>query len=170
MNAHIEPGAAVRFSARALLAATLLVLALLLPSLAEAQVRAGRLDNDTCLVSDFISFDDVVMTAVATHDSGSGDVYQAICDDEDCWGFSINRGSAINVLTTGLTPAEYEWFVCAWNGSVRKVVANLTGGPALYGRRSDGLQARKVHLDSEEVPEGLRRYAARLARLAPPGQ
>ncbi len=134
-------------------------------------MRANRLDNEICLVSDFLSFDDVVMTAVATHDSGSGDLYQAICDDEDCWGFSINRGPHINVMTTGLTPAEYEWFVCAWNGSVKKVVANLTGGAALFARaRPDAVEARRVRLDSEEVPERLRRYAGRLARAAPPRQ
>lgn len=169
MNTRIEPEAMVR-----VLASTVFTLLLLgaAVTVAEAQVRTGRLNDDSCLVNDFTAFDDVVMTAVATHDSGGGDVYQAICDDEDCWGFSINRGSQVNVMTTGLTLGDYQWFVCAWNGSVRRVVANLAGGVAIFARgsRQAALQPRRVGLDAEGVPESLRRFAARLQRIGPRSQ
>ena len=140
--------------------------ALLLPAAADAQVRASRLSDQTCIVEEFTSFDEVVMTSAATHDGGTGDVYQAICDDEDCWGFSINRLSGVNVITTGLTPGTYSWSICAWNGSVRRVVANISGGPALFFRR--GSQQRgEVGLSDPSVPEGLRRFHDRLDRTAP---
>lgn len=135
---------------------------------ADAQVRANRLFNDECLIADFTAFDDVVMTAVATHHSGFGDVYQAICDDEDCWGFSINRFAAVNVLTTGLTAGEYTWYVCAWNGSVRRVVGNLSGGAALFApelARSASEGGIRVSLDDPRIPEDVRRFAARLGRV-----
>jgi hypothetical protein len=133
---------------------------------ATAQVRATRLPDEACIVNDFTSFDEVVMTSVATHSGGAGDVYQAICDDEDCWGFSINRLSGVNVLTTGLTPGEYSWYVCAWNGSVRRVVANLSGGAALFFRRPEA-RLGIVELSDPSIPESLRRFDARLDRTAP---
>lgn len=150
-------------------AALVLAALILLPAgSAEAQLRANRLAPDSCLVGDFSSFDDVIMTALATHQSGAGDVYQAICDDEDCWGFSINRAAAVNVLTTGLTPGEYTWFVCAWNGSVRKVVANIAGGSALYTPASaaPGTEpGRVMTLDDPRIPDAVRRFAERLGRV-----
>jgi hypothetical protein len=145
------------------LLAAIALAALLMPADAEAQVRAGRLPDGSCVASDFTSFDDVVMNSVATHDGGGGDVYQAICDSADCFGYSINRLSGVNLLTTGLTPGEYTWYVCAWNGSVRRVVANLTGGPALFLRRSAPDRA-VVDIADEAVPEGIRRFYARLQR------
>lgn len=135
---------------------------------AEAQLRARRLFNDQCLVGEFTSFDDVVMTAAATHHAGAGDVYQAICDDEDCWGFSINRFASVNVLTTGLTVGDYTWYVCAWNGSVRLVVANLSGGAALFSpelARQDATVGQRMSLHDPRIPDDLRRFAARLGRV-----
>lgn len=132
---------------------------------AEAQIRAARLPDEACIVNDFTSFDDVIMTSAATHDGGGGDVYQAICDDEDCWGFSINRLSGVNVLTTGITPGEYSWYVCAWNGSVKRVVANLSGGAALFFRTAAERRG-VVELADPSVPDALRRFHARLDRTA----
>lgn len=150
------------------MATAMVLAALLYATPAEAQLRTNRLGNERCLVGEFTTFNDVIMTALATHQSGGGDVYQAICDDEDCWGFSINRAAAVNVLTTGLTPGEYTWFVCAWNGAVRRVVANLAGGAALY--RPEGASAGREHeavvsLHDPSVPDALRRFAARLGRV-----
>ena len=150
------------------LALAVLVTALALPATAEAQLRANRLFDEECLAEDFTAFDDVIMTALATHQSGFGDVYQAICDDEDCWGFSINRFAAVNVLTTGLTAGEYTWFVCAWNGTVRRVVANLSGGAAIFTPEPAGPgrgDSRILELDDPRVPEGLRRLVAKLGRV-----
>lgn len=132
---------------------------------ADAQLRTNRLRPDTCLTGEFSAFDDVIMTALASHQAGRGDVYQAICDEEDCWGFSINRGASVNVLTTGLTPGEYTWYVCAWNGVVRRVVANLAGGAALFlpaGARGPDTESRSVSLTDPDLPEDLRRFVARL--------
>lgn len=145
---------------------TALAALLLSPAAAQAQVRAARLNDQACIAEDFTSFDDVVMTSAATHDGGVGDIYQAICDDEDCWGFSINRLSGVNVLTTGLTPGEYTWYICAWNGSVRRVVANLTGGSALFYRRAEQRRS-EVTISDPSVPETLRRFHARLDRTTP---
>lgn len=144
----------------------LVVASTLVVAEAEAQVRAGRLPDEACVVNDFTSFDDVIMTSAATHDGGGGDVYQAICDSEDCWGFSINRLSGVNVLTTGLTPGEYTWYVCAWNGSVKRVVANLSGGAALFFRTAAERRG-VVEISDPSVPESLRRFHARLDRTSP---
>ena len=155
-----------------LVASTALALAvLLIPQSADSQVKALRLRNDTCLLRGFTSADDVVMTAVAIHSGGLGDVYQAICDADDCFGFSINRGAAANVLTTGLTAGDYDWFICAWNGQARRVVANLSGGAALYGPKSGSARAalelhagddRIVDLASDAAPAALARFVERL--------
>lgn len=149
------------------LAACLLVLGTAaLAGTAEAQLRSGRLNNDTCLAEDFTAFDDVVMTATAAHFSGAGDVYQAICDAEDCFGFSINRDAQVNALTTGITAGEYTWFVCAWNGSVRSVVANLSGGAAIFiPARVPERASQVLDLADPRVPEQVRRFAARLGRV-----
>lgn len=155
-----------RLFARLPLFLLLVVASTLVVTDAEAQVRAARLPDEACVVSDFTSFDDVIMTSAATHDGGGGDVYQAICDDEDCWGFSINRLSGVNVLTTGLTPGEYSWYVCAWNGSVRRVVANLSGGAALFFRAAAERRGI-VAISDPSVPESLRRFHARLDRTSP---
>lgn len=164
----LSPQARVRFPFLLLFSSSLLILLAILPAEAQAQISASRLDDEECLVGTFIAFEEVVMTSVATHVSGSGDVYQAICDDEDCWGFSINRDAGVNVLTTGLTVGEYDWFVCAWNGSVKKVVGNLTGGPALFSSRlaGNGSAMRRLNINDARVPEGIRRFARRLDRTA----
>jgi hypothetical protein len=154
---------------RASLALGLLIGASTVAGSAAAQVRAGRLNNDNCIAEEFTSFDDVVMTATAAHFGGAGDVYQAICDlggDQDCWGFSINRNAGVNALTTGITAGEYVWYVCAWNGSVRNVVANLAGGTALFSQRGpDAAAARVLELADSGIPEDIRRFASRLDRL-----
>ena len=149
------------------LAACLLVLGTAaLAGTAEAQLRSSRLNNDTCLAEDFTAFDDVIMTATAAHFSGAGDVYQAICDAEDCFGFSINRGAQVNAMTTGITAGEYTWFVCAWNGSVRSVVANLSGGAVIFmPARSPEPAGTVLALADPRVPEQVRRFASRLGRV-----
>jgi len=136
---------------------------------ADAQVEANRLFNDECLVEGVDTFDDVILTGVATHERGTGDVYQAICDtdpDGDCWAFSMNRGSQTTVLTVGLPSGRYDWFVCAWNGSVRDVVANLSGGAVLFTGpvAESGASTRIVGLDHSRVPRDLRRLVRKLHR------
>lgn len=153
----------------ALVLGVVLVLAVLTVAVADAQVQANRLFDEECLVRGFDTFDDVIMTGVATHQRGTGDVYQAICDadpDGDCWAFSMNRGSQTTVLTLGLPSGQYDWFVCAWNGSARRVVANLSGGAVLFtGPVAEGAEkAQTVELGSSRVPEDLRRLVRKLDR------
>ena len=169
-SSHARATPYLRPLALAGLAVAAMLLALLPADTAEAQLRTNRLGDEQCVVGEFTSFDDVIMTALATHQSGGGDVYQAICDDEDCWGFSINRAAAVNVLSIGLTPGEYTWYVCAWNGSVRRVVANLAGGAALYRptstRPGDAeSEAETLSLQDPRVPDAVRRFAERLGRV-----
>lgn len=89
-------------------------------SVANAQAFVGSISPNRCV---FVPFDgEGTFTGIVTTNNRRNSLYQVLCEPggDTCWAYSFNKGDGGTALTMGLTRADWEWWICAWDDNKGK--------------------------------------------------